>query len=184
MIVVFFLCTREAPDAADNATALYCAALSSLTADRLRTLMLYATRCPGTSCSRRSRRWRGSAPCQRSRAARVRGTSPTTPGGSESYRAGQDGQARLSVYSTPAAAVYALDRVLLPDQVFPTEPAVAAAPPPAPMPAARRGNATDDGAPAATDGDQEEFIVVPGRCRARPHLLPGSCPGFWFSLLM
>jgi hypothetical protein len=88
MIVVFFLCTREAPDAADNATALYCAALSILTADRLRTLMLYATRCPGTSCSRRSRRWRGSAPCQRSRAARVRGTSPTTPGGSESYRAG------------------------------------------------------------------------------------------------
>jgi hypothetical protein len=59
------------------------------------------------------------------------------------------------VYSTPAAAVYALDRVLLPDQVFPTEPAVAAAPPTSPMPAARRGNATDDGAPAATDGDQK-----------------------------
>ncbi|CAD6260565.1 unnamed protein product [Miscanthus lutarioriparius] len=33
-----------------------------------------------------------------------------------------------SVYSTPPVAVYALDRVLLPEQVFPTEPAVAPAP--------------------------------------------------------
>jgi len=56
-----------------------------------------------------------------------------------------------SVYSTPPVAVYALDRVLLPRQLFPTEPAVAPVPAPAPAPPALGGDAAD-GAPAAATG--------------------------------
>ncbi|CAN6235327.1 unnamed protein product [Urochloa humidicola] len=55
-----------------------------------------------------------------------------------------------SVYSTPPVAVYAIDRVLLPEAVFPTEPAVAPAPAPAPAPEPRRaGDDAAGGAPGA-----------------------------------
>ncbi|XP_062185702.1 fasciclin-like arabinogalactan protein 7 [Phragmites australis] len=57
-----------------------------------------------------------------------------------------------SAYSTSPVAVYSLDRVLLPEQVFPTEPTVAPVPAPAPAPAAHGGNANaTDGAPAAAE---------------------------------
>lgn len=56
-----------------------------------------------------------------------------------------------SVYSTSPVAVYALDRVLLPAQIFPTAPDVA--PVPAPAPAPGHGAKAMDGAPehGATD---------------------------------
>ncbi|XP_062224810.1 fasciclin-like arabinogalactan protein 7 [Phragmites australis] len=64
-----------------------------------------------------------------------------------------------SVYSSAPVAVYALDRVLLPEQVFPTEPTVAPVPAPAPAPAAHGANATD-GAP-----DADEHGVKSLSCR-------------------
>jgi uncharacterized surface protein with fasciclin (FAS1) repeats len=135
--------------------ALDAAALSNLTADRLRTLML---------CHAMPRYHPLSSFSALARSSPV----PTFAGGqctvNVTYDAGRirvvsswGKAARLvsSVYSTPPVAVYALNRVLLPDQVFPTEPAVAPVPEPAPTPAALRGNATDDGAPDATeDGDK------------------------------
>lgn len=130
------------------------AALSNLTADRLRTLML---------CHALPKYH----PLSSFSALAAAGPVPTFAGGqcavNVTYDAGRirvvsswGKAARLvsSVYSTEPAAVYALDRVLLPDQVFPTEPEVAApVPAPAPAPAKRRGgNATDDG---VTDGAEE-----------------------------
>lgn len=63
-----------------------------------------------------------------------------------------------SVYSTPPVAVYALDSVLLPKQVFPAEPAVVVpAPAPAPTPVGRGGDAID-GAPAVSErGDRKSL---------------------------
>lgn len=125
------------------------AALSSLTADQLRTLML---------CHAAPRY----LPISSFAALAASGPVPTfAPGcalnvtdaaGRIRVASGWTRAARLvsSVYSTPPVAVYALDRVLLPEQVFPTEPAVAPVPATAPAPAARGGDAID-GVPAATE---------------------------------
>ncbi|XP_066345038.1 fasciclin-like arabinogalactan protein 7 [Miscanthus floridulus] len=124
------------------------AALSNLTADQLRTLML----CHGVP------RY---LPLSSFAALAASGPVPTFAGGVPGcalnvtdaagrihVTSGWTRAARLvsSVYSTPPVAVYALDRVLLPEQVFPTEPAVA----PVPAPAAGGGDATD-AVPAATE---------------------------------
>ena len=122
------------------------AALSNLTADQLRTLML----CHGVP------RY---LPLSSFAALAASGPVPTFAGGVPGcalnvtdaagrihVASGWTRAARLvsSVYSTPPVAVYALDRVLLPEQVFPTEPAVA-----------RGGDATD-ALPAATErGDSK-----------------------------
>ncbi|GJN27300.1 hypothetical protein PR202_gb15313 [Eleusine coracana subsp. coracana] len=139
--------------------ALNKSALSNLTADRLRELML---------CHALPRYH----PLSTFSSLAASGPVPTFAGGAcavnVTYDAGRirvvsswGKAARLvsSVYSTPPAAVYALDRVLLPDQVFPTEPEVAAAAPvpaPAPAPGKRRGgDATDGGVTdAAADGEK------------------------------
>ena len=133
------------------------AALSILTADQLRTLML----CHGVP------RY---LPLSSFAALAASGPVPTFAGGLPGcalnvtdaagrihVASGWTRAARLvsSVYSTPPVAVYALDRVLLPEQVFPTEPAVAPVPAPAPAPAAGGGDATD-AVPAATErGDSK-----------------------------
>ena len=124
------------------------AALPSLAADQLRALML---------CHAATRY----LPLSSFVALAASGPVPTLAGGEQcavnvTYAAGRirvasgwTSAARLvsSVYSTPPVAVYALDRVLLPRQLFPTEPAVA----PVPAPPARGGDAAD-GAPAAATG--------------------------------
>ncbi|KAF8715048.1 hypothetical protein HU200_027595 [Digitaria exilis] len=121
------------------------AALSNLTSDELRTLML---------CHAAPRY----LPLSSFAALAASGPVATLAGGSQcavnvTYAAGRisvasgwTSKARLvtSVYSTRPVAVYALDAVLLPRQVFPAEPAVAApVPAPAPSPPV-----TSDGAPA------------------------------------
>ncbi|KAL6845811.1 hypothetical protein ACP4OV_024386 [Aristida adscensionis] len=64
------------------------------------------------------------------------------------------GSAKLasSVYSTPLVAVYALDGLLMPSQVFPTKPAMAPVPAPAPAPAAHAADATHDAAATTEHG--------------------------------
>ncbi|KAG0526239.1 hypothetical protein BDA96_06G128500 [Sorghum bicolor] len=103
------------------------AALSSLTADQLRTLML----CHGVP------RY---LPLSSFAALAASGPVPTSAGGCALNVTDAAGRIRVasgwtrvarlvsSVYSTPPVAVYALDRVLLPEQVFPTQPAVAPGP--------------------------------------------------------
>jgi hypothetical protein len=50
---------------------------------------------------------------------------------------------------------------------------------PAPMRAERRVmRRTMALRPPRTTVTRREFVFVPGRCRARPRLLPASCPGF------
>ncbi|KAL6652558.1 hypothetical protein ACP70R_011483 [Stipagrostis hirtigluma subsp. patula] len=124
------------------------AALSNLTDDQLRSLML---------CHAAPRYY----PLSAFSALAAAGPVPTFAGGQCTLNvtdaAGRNrvvstwGAAKLvsSVYSTPPVAVYALDAVLLPAQVFPTKPAVRPVPAPAPAPAPA-GNETD-AAPAATE---------------------------------
>ncbi|KAF8703420.1 hypothetical protein HU200_032224 [Digitaria exilis] len=124
------------------------AALSNLTSDELRTLML---------CHSAPRY----LPLSSFAALAASGPVATLAGGSQcavnvTYAAGRisvasgwTSKARLvtSVYSTRPVAVYALDAVLLPRQVFPAEPAVAEAPVPAPAPSPP---VPSDSAPAGT----------------------------------
>ncbi|CAL5068388.1 unnamed protein product [Urochloa decumbens] len=136
------------------------AALSNLTADQLRDLML---------CHALPRY----QPLSTFAAlAASGGPVPTLGGGvncavNVTYAAGRirvasgwTAAARLvsSVYSTPPAAVYALDRVLLPVGVFPTEPAVAPVPAPAPAPAVRVGDDASGGAPGAAGRGGEKSL--------------------------
>uniref|UniRef100_A0A0D9W649 FAS1 domain-containing protein n=1 Tax=Leersia perrieri TaxID=77586 RepID=A0A0D9W649_9ORYZ len=128
--------------------AVHGAALSNLTADGLRTLML---------CHAAPRYYPLSS---FSALAASGGPVPTLAGG-ERYAvnvtdaagkirvASGWATARLvsSVYSTSPVAVYALDRVLLPEGIFPTAPEVAPVPAPAPAPA--RADKASDGAPGA-----------------------------------
>ncbi|GJN02613.1 hypothetical protein PR202_ga19983 [Eleusine coracana subsp. coracana] len=157
--------------------ALNKSALSNLTADRLRELML---------CHALPKYH----PLSTFSSLAASGPVPTFAGGAcavnVTYDAGRirvvsswGKAARLvsSVYSTPPAAVYALDRVLLPDQVFPTEPEVAPAPVPAPAPAPgkrRGGTATDDGVTdAAADGEKSSASRVFGARFVAGYLLLG-----------
>uniref|UniRef100_A0A0E0KRS3 FAS1 domain-containing protein n=1 Tax=Oryza punctata TaxID=4537 RepID=A0A0E0KRS3_ORYPU len=123
------------------------AALSNLTADQLRTLML----CHGMP------RYH---PLSSFSALAASGPVPTFAGGQQyavniTDAAGtirvESGWATAklvsSVYSTSPVAVYALNRVLLPEQIFPTAPEVA--PVPAPAPAPVNGDKANDGAPGA-----------------------------------
>ncbi|CAN6228495.1 unnamed protein product [Urochloa humidicola] len=127
------------------------AALSNLTADQLRELML---------CHALPRY----QPLSSFAKLAASGPVPTLAGVAcavnVSYAAGRirvasgwTAAAKLasSVYSTPPVAVYALDRVLLPKEVFPTEPTVAPVPAPAPAPAARGVAGAAGGAPGAAD---------------------------------
>lgn len=107
------------------------AALSKLIADQLRTLML----CHGAP------RYH---PLSSFAALAASGPVPTFAGGGGCVLNVTDAAGRIhvasgwtraarlfsSVYSTPPIAVYALDRVLLPKQVFPTQPTVAPVPAP------------------------------------------------------
>ncbi|TVU15621.1 hypothetical protein EJB05_39151, partial [Eragrostis curvula] len=153
------------------------AALANLTADQLRTLML----CHALPAYH---------PLSSFAALARTNPVPTFAGGqctvNVTYDAGRirvvsswGKAARLvsSVYSTPPAAVYALDKVLLPEQVFPTEPVVApsAAPAPSPAEAAKHGgNAYRRRRAGRGEGWWQE-LGVPGRCRARcPRWLIGS----------
>ncbi|CAN6239810.1 unnamed protein product [Urochloa humidicola] len=127
------------------------AALSNLTADQLRELML---------CHALPRY----QPLSSFAALAASGPVPTLPGvacavnvtyaaGRIRVASGWAAAARLvsSVYSTAPVAVYALDRVLLPRKVFPTEPSVAPVPAPAPALAAREVEGAAGGAPGAAD---------------------------------
>ena len=155
------------------------AALSNLTADQLRTLML----CHGVP------RY---LPLSSFAALAASGPVPTFAGGVPGcalnvtdaagrihVASGWTRAARLvsSVYSTPPVAVYALDRVLLPEQVFPTEPAVA------PVPAPARGGDATDAVPAATDRGASRS----SSCRlGAGRLLVGYLPffmSFWFLMM-
>jgi hypothetical protein len=127
------------------------AALSNLTDDRLRELVLchaVARYLPLSSFAALA----ASGPVATLGGGPRCAVNVTYAAGRIRIASGWTGTARLvsSVYSTPPVAVYALDRVLLPEQVFPTEPDVAPVPAPAPAPPARVGDATD-GAPAATE---------------------------------
>ncbi|KAK8448982.1 hypothetical protein SEVIR_7G141900v4 [Setaria viridis] len=159
------------------------AALSNLTTDQLRALVLChaAPRyLPLSSFAALA----ASGPVATFGGARC-AVNVTYAAGRIRLAAGWTRAARLvsSVYSTPPVAVYALDRVLLPEQVFPTEPAVAPVPAPAPGPAAvREGDASaTGGAPAATEhgGDKSlSFRVGAGR------VLVGYLAIFAFGFLM
>ncbi|BAS89654.1 fasciclin-like arabinogalactan protein 7 [Oryza sativa Japonica Group] len=137
------------------------AALSNLTADQLRTLML----CHGVP------RYH---PLSSFSALAASGPAPTFAGGQQyavnvTDAAGtvriQSGWATAklvsSVYSTSPVAVYALNRVLLPEQIFPTAPKVA--PVPAPAPAPVHGDKANDGAPGA--GELGASDVKSSSCR-------------------
>ncbi|OEL36530.1 Fasciclin-like arabinogalactan protein 7 [Dichanthelium oligosanthes] len=112
------------------------AALSNLTADQLRALMLcHAVPRYQPLSSFAALAASGPVPTFGAQCA----VNVTYAAGRIRVASGWTRAAKLvsSVYSTPPVAVYALDRVLLPGQVFPTEPAVAPVPAPAPAPAAR-----------------------------------------------
>ncbi|WVZ86076.1 hypothetical protein U9M48_032917 [Paspalum notatum var. saurae] len=154
------------------------AALSNLTADQLRTLMLChaAPRyLPLSSFAALA----ASGPVHTFAECAL---DVTDAAGRIRVASGWTRAARLvsSVYSTPPVAVYALDRVLLPRQVFPTEPTVAPVPAPSPAPAARGADATD-AAPAATERGANKSLscgVSAG------HVLVGCLVATVFAFLM
>ncbi|KAF0890501.1 hypothetical protein E2562_002858 [Oryza meyeriana var. granulata] len=125
------------------------AALSNLTADQLRTLML----CHGmpryhplSSFSALA----ASSPVPTFAGGQQYAVNVTDAAGTIRIESGW-ATAKLvsSVYSTSPVAVYALNRVLLPEQIFPTAPEVA--PVPAPAQAPVHGDKANDGAPGAAE---------------------------------
>uniref|UniRef100_J3LYT3 FAS1 domain-containing protein n=1 Tax=Oryza brachyantha TaxID=4533 RepID=J3LYT3_ORYBR len=145
------------------------AALSNLTADQLRTLML----CHGMPryypLSSFSALAASSPVATFAGGPQQYGVNVTDAAGTIRVESGW-ATAKLvsSVYSTPPVAVYALNRVLLPEQIFPTAPKVAPVPAPAPAPEPVHPDKANDGAAAhgSTDAKSVSCRVGAGRLLA------------------